>query len=203
MRTTLLLTLFLLPLTARAQSVTEGFFLGGHVGGAGLAAQFDDGDTELDLDAQGGTLNLRAGYGFSRAFTLFLETGGGELEAEFDVPILPDLEFDTGSYYLDLGGEFSFGDARAQWVPFVSAALNAVRFSNDEDGDEELALSGGGLSLGGGVGYFATPQLSIRLAVATSFGQLNEITVGRTDRDLDDTTYSFSRLQIGLGYRFR
>src|SRR5262245_51690175 len=104
----------LLALPAAAQqSTTRGFTVGAHIQGGTLT--LDDGDPD-----NGGGLGIRAGYGFNRRFTGYLEIDG----VVFDVPN-PDYGGYWGLAHVDLGVRFNFANSLRRWVPFLEGAFGA------------------------------------------------------------------------------
>jgi hypothetical protein len=214
MRYFLLLLALVLTGTASAQvSKTTGFQLGASLYGNSATIDFDNaiadfgGGLELqlegDTDFSGGGLGLRVGYGFSPLFTLYADLGGGAVEPEEDGD-----DTDDSIGFLELGGEFTFGDSASPWRPFVNVGLQAfvIGSEDEEDLGGTVTFGGGGLKVGGGVNYFLTPQLAARFSLDAGAGALTTIDVDANgfdeDADLDDSSYSIARLHLGLSYRF-
>jgi hypothetical protein len=196
MRTLLLaLALGLAPAAHAQFSTTEGFQIGASFYGNTLNIAYDDDIIDEDADYGGGGIGLRAGYGFNRLFTLYLDFGGGQVALD-DC----DDDCDVNFGYGEIGGEFSFGGPAQRWVPFVNVGLSGVTLSSNEGVDTEIR--GGGLKLGGGVSYFATPQLGIRASLNLAGGGINEVEIGGDSEEVEDTTYGLGRINLGVTYRF-
>lgn len=175
------------------RSTTRGFTIGAHLQGASLTVEDDD-------PAGGGGAGLRAGYGFNRNFTGYIEADG----ITFDVDN-PDFGGEWTMGHLDLGLRYSFANSLNRWIPFLEAALGGrtVRLEDATVEGEpagELNFSGGALSLGGGVGFFARETLAIEALVKFSGGTFGKIDVGNMSiNDLDIEASSF-RFKVGLAW---
>jgi len=185
---------FLLAYDAAAQrSTTRGFTLGAHLQAASLA--IEDGDPD-----SGGGLGIRAGYGFNRLFTGYLEIDG----IAFDVEN-PQLNGTWSMAHVDLGMRFNFANSLRRWVPFLEAAIGgrAVTVEDasvDNDAIGRVSFNGGAFSLGGGVGFFVSQKLSLETVLKWSAGEFTEIDVGNLSvngLDLEATSFRF---KIGLAW---
>src|SRR5688572_9055746 len=179
---------------AEAQkSTTRGFNLGGHLQAASLAVEEDD-------PSGGGGLGLRVGYGFNRKFMGYLEVDG----IQFDVEN-PELEGEWGMAHIDLGARYSFANSLSRWVPFLDAAIGARAVTVEDatsDGEDvgEVTFSGGSLSFGGGVSFYASQKFAIETLVKFTGGTFEQIDVGNVSvNDLDIEASSF-RFKIGISW---
>jgi hypothetical protein len=175
------------------QSTTRGFTVGAHIQGASLSV--DGGDPD-----DGGGFGVRAGYGFNRRFTGYLEVDG----VVFDVPN-PDYGGYWGLAHVDLGVRFNFANSLRRWVPFLEGAFGAQALDVDRatvDGEvvDDLHISGGSASLGGGVSFFATETLAIEVLLKLSGGSFDKIRVGSVTRSGLDVEATSSRLKIGIAW---
>ena len=175
------------------RSTTRGFTIGAHLQGASLTVEDDD-------PAGGGGLGLRAGYGFNRNFTGYVEADG----IAFDVDN-PDFGGEWTMGHVDLGLRYSFANSLNRWIPFLEAAVGgrAVRLENatvEGNAAGELNFSGGSLSLGGGLGFFASEKLAIETLVKFTGGTFEQVDVGNVSvNDLDIEASSF-RFKLGLAW---
>jgi hypothetical protein len=175
------------------RSTTRGFTIGAHFQGASLAVEDDD-------PSSGGGAGLRAGYGFNRSFTPYIEVDG----ITFDVE---NAEFggEWSMAHVDLGMRYNFANSLRRWIPFVEAAIGAraVRLENavvNGDSVGSLNFTGGSASLGGGVGFFVSEKFAIESLVKFTGGTFREVEVGNVSvNDLDIDASSF-RFKLGVAW---
>ncbi len=191
-----LMTATLLAAPAGAQeSTTRGFNAGIHVSGASLQVENND-----RSNAGGGGILL--GYGFNRTIELFLQLDG----AQFDVA---DTEVD-GTWtmgHADLGVRFHFANSLRSWVPYLQAALSgrAVSVSdavlNQVTQSQDVSITGGALSIGGGIMFYFNEALAMDLQLAWSGGNFTEVDAGNVKVTLNNPIDAqSSRLNIGLSW---
>jgi hypothetical protein len=181
-----------LPAAAQ-RSTTRGFTVGGHLQGAALSVEGDD-------PAEGGGFGIRGGYGFNRRFTGYLEIDG----VVFDTPN-PDYGGYWGLAHVDLGVRFNFANSLRRWVPFLEAAFGAQALDLDRatvDGEvvDDVHITGGALSVGGGISFFVTETLAIEMLLKLSGGSFDEIQVGNVTRSGMDVEATSSRLKLGMAW---
>ena len=198
----LLLASFLLgtPLAA-AQSNTTGLYLGARLGGAGSNAEVEiANDLTVDLEDDGGGLDLSVGYGVSRVVTLFGRVQGAAFDGRDDLG-------DYGVGFFDLGARVHFGAGARRLVPYAEAALtgHGLTFENYFGLAEDLTASGGALTLGGGVQYFLSPTVALDAGLGVTLGRLDQYEAdGDLEADLDDISLNSFRIGLGLAfYPFR
>jgi len=184
------------PVSAQARSTTHGFALGLHLDGVDL-------DPEDEESGTGGGLGLDLVYGFRSGLSIFLTLAGSVIEeGEGDETI----EYDLG--LADLGVRYAFGSEQARWRPFIEGALTGMiaTWENIDIGDPErydLDLTGGGVSVGGGVQYFFTPSFAFDGGVRLTFGSFTEVSVENVSIELDESIQArVTRVQLGLRYHF-
>jgi hypothetical protein len=201
MRSTWALRAALLALAAGAaatpaaaqRSTTRGFSVGAHLQAASLTVEDDD-------PAGGGGIGVRAGYGFNRSFTAYVEADG----IAFDVEN-PELQGEWAMAHVDFGVRYNFANSLRRWVPFLDGALGARAVSVEDatsDGEDvgTLTFSGGTFSLGGGISFFASETFAIESLVKFTEGKFERIELGDVSvRDLDIDAASF-RLKIGVSW---
>lgn len=175
------------------ESTTRGFNLGIHLSAASI---------EVDNDRNGaGGGGIWIGYGLNRRVQLFLQLDG----AEFDVS---DADV-TGTWTMghgDLGVRFHFANSLRSWVPYVQAAFSgrAVNVDNamvEGSSETDVSLTGGALSLGGGILFYFNESLAADLQVLWSGGEFTQVKVNNVTVDLTDPLEAqSSRFNIGLSW---
>jgi hypothetical protein len=172
-------------------SNTEGLMVSGSVGALGITSAAQD-----DSDG-GGTFGIQVGYGFSRLFTLYagLDLGGMEGENSFTQAALQSDEYGAATF--QLGGQFHFRTYE-KLVPFFDVALTGIGMGSDTSGEDRL-LSGGGLSVGGGVKYFVSPVFALNGGLYFGSGTWDELEVGDETTDVG-AGYDSGRLRVGVSW---
>lgn len=181
-----------------AASNTTGIFLQGHLVGAGLEVETPGFG---DLDGDGGGFGLKLGYGVTPLLTLY----GG-----FDVAVMDDFnpfalgvtrrpsfgddffqtvnDDEVGYFALDLGMQFNFGGGRNKLVPYADIALTYSGLAYELDGgfagDIDYTISGGGISLGGGLRYFIAPTVALDVSLKGTGAEFEDFTIEGDEVDL-------------------
>jgi len=198
MRRVLLAVLFALTgtlATAAAQeSTTRGFNVGLHL--SGQTIEPEDGDR-----SEAGGAGLFVGYGFNRTIQLFLQLDGGS----FDVDNAA-VEGDWTMGHADLGVRFHFANSLRSWVPYLLGAFSyrTVNVSNgrinQQTQTEDVTLSGGAFTLGGGIMFYFNEAWAADLQLAGSGGRFTDIEAGNvtvSGLELDATS---ARFNIGVSW---
>jgi opacity protein-like surface antigen len=139
----------------------------------------------------GGGLGLSLGYGFTPGFGLHLSTSGAALK-----PSTGDTQL-LG--HLDLESRFTFVREGRAWAPHlaVGAGTRSIRWSPPTDGDGPNEWHGNpGLTAGGGVSYFASPSVSLDLALRYGFGNLKQMRCPE-GQDAVRTCATSTRVNVG------
>ncbi len=184
--------------SARAQG-THGFMLNGRFLGAAVALNPEEGDSETE---SGGGFGLRAGYGFSDRFTGYLAFDVAAIEPEEGAELLENESYGLG--LLDLGVRANFPAGRTI-VPYAEAALTAQAAVFDFEGtDDNINVTGGGLTVGGGAQFFVSRTLAIDLGLDLTFGEFTDARIDGEDSDIDldieDTSSLITRVGLGLSF---
>ncbi len=179
-----------------AQSDNRGFMLNLHLAGNALTYTGDEAEPET-----GGGLGLALGYGFNDRIVLYFNLDAAAIEYDEDAGEAPDETYDavTG----DLGLRVNFGHEGMKLRPYLNAALTGVALAEAFEtlpGDEvETILSGGGLTIGGGLQYFVSRRLALDVALQATQGAFTNVRVDDEDEDLETgIAFSASRLQLGV-----
>ena len=176
---------------------TSGLFLHARTSGHGMA--FDG-----PGDAEGLGLGLRAGYGVSDRFTLYLGVEGAGLDGGSGFEGLGADE-KYGVLYIELGSRLHFRSGH-QLKPYADVALAVVGLGYDgveSYAGNDVTYGGAGVSLGAGLLYFLSPKFALDTGLAFMPGSLMEREVGRNNEDVDIALTS-ARIHVGLSvYPFR
>jgi hypothetical protein len=184
--------LFLAMPLAAQESTTRGLHLGFHLQGASLKVEGSD-------PAGGGGAGFRVGYGINRIVTLFLEADGVTVEAG-------DPDIFAGEWALghgEFGARFHFANSLRSWVPFLEAAIGgrAASVKSVTAGNaswEDVNVSGGVFSVGGGIYTYFTETVALELDIRFSGGRFTKIDLGPLSLDNLDIDASSSRFKVGI-----
>lgn len=185
------LLLFATPVTGQ-RSTVRGLHLGFQLQGASLTVEGSD-------RAEGGGAGFRVGYGFNRVVTLFMEADGVTIEAG-------DPDIFSGDWTLghaELGARFHFSDSLRAWVPFleVSAGGRAASIKSVVAGNqnwEDVNVSGGVLTMGGGIYAYFIETLALEVDLKLSWGKFNEIDLGPLSINDLDIDANSARFKVGI-----
>ena len=181
------------------QSNTEGLFL--HIAatstGFGSDLNLNNEDIRVFDGDQGVGLSLKAGYGFSPLFTLYLGYSISGMERNgTDIPFWND-DNNYALGVLELGSRFTFRDGDKKFRPYASVTLASVAAVFDDE--PETSAKGGAISLGGGAQYFLSDVFALDAGLTLSPGNFSEIVFIDNDVDVDDDGGFFAaRFSLGL-----
>ncbi len=177
-----------------AQSDNSGLMLNLHLLGNGVSGVGAGAEME-----NGGGLGVALGYGFNDRVALYLNVDAAEIEYDEDV------EADEDSYAAvtaDLGVRMNFGNEWMRLRPYINAAISGLVLGEEgEIAGEEVTstISGGGLTVGGGVQYFFSHNLALDVGLQATQGAFTDVAVDDDDEELDEgIAYTTSRVQLGL-----
>lgn len=144
------------------RSDAQGLVLGVRVLGASIRLLEDeDGEAE-----RGPGLGVRLGYGLGDRLGLFLRAEGARVDY---ASLSTDESYVVGHF--EAGARWRFGSPAGAFRPFVEGAVALVSVT-DELAGAEYQLSGGGLTLSGGVEYHLSRRLAVDLSLAATRGVL-------------------------------
>lgn len=195
-RTLVLLLLFgLAGGRAEAQRApnTTGLFLNAHLNASLIG--YDRADLRtlgiIDDSHAGGGIGVMVGYGFSPLVTLYVALNGSVIDSY-------ELRDPYTLAHVDLGLLFNFV-SRSRAVPYLTGGVT-FRQASFDDNPGEIDFNGGGITLGGGLKYYASPQLALDVGLVGTFGNFTEVDVGRTTFDIDEVDAASARLMLGLSF---
>jgi len=170
---------------AEVASITEGFFLAPHL----LAASLEFEDEEVE---SGGGAGLTIGYGFTRMFAAFFTIDGADVDIR-DAGI-------SGDYTLahaDLGVRFNFRSETQKAIPYIEAALSGRAAETTDDG-ADIRLSGGALTLGGGLNYYFRQKLAVDVGLSFSGGRFDKLEIEGDEVPYEEADATGTRFRVGL-----
>jgi opacity protein-like surface antigen len=178
-----------------AQSDNSGFMLNAHLLGNGVSNVGADAEME-----NGGGLGVAVGWGFNDRIALYFNVDGAAIEYDEDTEDAPDDTYTAVT--ADLGVRMNFGNEGMRVRPYINAALSGLALVEEGEvlgEDVEATLSGGGLTVGGGLQYFFSPSFALDLGLQATQGALTDIVVDDEDEELDEAiAFTASRIQLGL-----
>lgn len=176
-------------------SKNSGFLLNLHLAGNSIKWDVEGEDTERE---SGGGLGLGLGYGFGERFALVINLDAASVSSD-DADAGDE---DLALAHFDIGGRLNFGSTASAIRPYVNVAISGVaEGTTSGDEDENVTISGGGYTLGGGLQYFFSPRFALDAALQGTFGEFTKIQVGDESADLDeDFKFNTARLQLGVSW---
>ena len=180
-------------------SDNAGFFLNAHLSGTALSGTGSEAVTE-----NGGGAGFAVGYGFNDRIVLFFNLDAAEVEYDEDFVAAPDETYSllTG----DLGVRVNLGNETMKVRPYINAAFTGVASVEDygeaEAGEDiEEIISGGGVTIGGGVQYFFSRTIALDLGLQATAGAFTEITFDGEDEEFEEgVAFTSSRVQLGVSW---
>lgn len=174
-------------------SITSRLFLGVSLNGSSL--QFDEDGSEAE---SGSGLGFHLGWGFTPRFALFTDLAGASMNAE-------GAQYGLG--HVDIGARYSFARPTTRWVPFLEAAFSGRAVVQedvevtDQNGNPylaDMALSGNGFTVGGGIQYYIAPTWALSTSLKWTRGEFSTVefdNVAVEGLELDATS---ARFNLGL-----
>lgn len=165
-----------------------------HLGAAFSATSIKLDETEFsDDDRDGGIgLNLQAGYNFTRNLGVLLSIAGATVDAD-----------DADSYgvaHIDLLGRASF-PGRSALVPYVELGISGIGASYEPELADKVELTGGGVTIGGGINYFFSRRAAFDLGLRFTGGEIDNAEIAGREIDVpDDLGFRTTRLNIGIAF---
>lgn len=166
-------------------SITEGFFLAPHLLGASL--EFEDEEVE-----SGGGAGLTIGYGFTRMFAAFFTIDGADIDIRE-----PGISGDYTLGQADLGVRFNFRSETQKAIPYIEAALTGRAAETTDDG-VDIRISGGALTLGGGLNYYFQPKLAVDVGLSFSGGRFDKLEIDGDEVPYEEVDATGTRFRVGL-----
>lgn len=172
------------------RSQTRGLILGANLSSASL--EVEGGNRE-----EGGGGGFIVGWGLSDRVALFLRADAASIEVSN-----PDIDGEYTLAIVDLGARYSFRGPEHRFIPYIAGALSGMTASAEVYAtpilSSDVALRGGGLTLGGGFDYFFNRSLALDVQLLFTGGAFNEVKVGRLTTEIDGLDANAARLNLAL-----
>lgn len=183
--------------TEAQTSSTRGWMLNAHLAGAAIGSAVEDADMW-----RGPGLGAAVGYGFTERLGLLLNVDA----TRADYPG-PDMADGPGGTYdlvtVDIALRASFRDEFSSLRPYLTSGITGV-VRSPRLNDVEIAYSGGGITLGGGLQYFTSRTLAVDLGVDFTSGSFIEVEVDGDVTEFDEAEgFSHSRVRVGVTWHPR
>ncbi|HEX2080800.1 MAG TPA: outer membrane beta-barrel protein [Longimicrobium sp.] len=156
------------------QSDNTGLMVGVHVTGSSLGGTGAEAITET-----GRGMGFKLGYGFNDRMTLYAAADAVVMEYDADRAPEPDAEYDGATY--DFGLRVNFSNDWRVMRPYLLAAITGVvttQQTGSAEAPTETQTRGEGLTIGGGVQFFAWRKLAVDVGYQATAGSFTERTVG-------------------------
>jgi hypothetical protein len=189
-------------------SNTEGLFLQGHLSGASVEVESNLRQV-ADEDGSGGGLGIKVGYGFTPVFTLYagldvaaLDNFNPGIFGIDDEIVDPFFNDEVGYLSFDLGTQLNLGAGRNRLVPYLDLALSysgIVYELNDNFFNEDITVSGAGVSLGGGLKYFLSPTVALDISLTGTASEFEDVTIDGDEFDIPGLEFDTRAARFGFG----
>ena len=143
-------------------------------------------------------MGFRAGYGFNRIVTGFVEFDGSQIDVQKSAPIF-------GSWQLahaEVGARFHFASSLRRWVPYVETSVGAravkvldARVNSQDAGT--VSFNGGAFTLGTGLSAYFKPTLAFDVSLKWTGGRFTEVDLG--DVALQNLDIEAASVRFGVG----
>ncbi len=165
-----------------------------HLGAAINATSIKLDETQFSSNERenGYGANIYAGYNFTRNIGLLLSLTGSNIN--------DDETTDFGVVHADLIGRASF-PGQSPLVPYLELGVAGVAAAYTPDNEDEVELSGVGLTLGAGLNYFFTPRLALDLGVRVTPGEFGTAKIAGREVDAGGGVgFNTTRVNVGLAF---
>ncbi|NND55225.1 MAG: outer membrane beta-barrel protein [Gammaproteobacteria bacterium] len=180
-----IMAIVMLMNTAIASDYGSGFYIGGTVG----ATSFEDDDAYDGLDLDDNDTSATIAFGYQLVPTAAIELRVSNL-GEYSVTGLSTVEFSLDAVTVHAVGAWPVGSRNGGWEIVGQIGAGVIDLDTDCCGSDD----GGVVSLGGGLRFYATPQLTV--------GAYLDVYVYEDDSLSSSADQSVFTTQLGAHYRF-
>jgi len=171
--------------SSQSDILGKGFHFGLALNGS--AIMIDDEDLGESDSENGGGLTLGLGYNFTPKWGALLSLTGAAISSV-------DGDYTLG--HADLVARYSFTAPARSFVPYLEAGLSGIAAVSS---DEDVELSGGGVTGAAGFNYFFNRHVALDLNFRFTWGELNTVKFGNvTISDNDGIGVRTSRFNLGV-----
>ena len=172
---------------ARSWSDPTGFHVGVNVAGAGITY---DSDTQTD---SGPGVGVTLGWGFINLITAYVEMTASTMDG---LNVSGDT-YDMVNF--DIGARFNFLDKGKKFRPYALVALSGIGAERDIAGRVPV-ISGGGLTVGGGLAYFFSRKISADVGLKFSSVTFTQSELAGATTTIPDLPATATRFTLGMNY---
>jgi hypothetical protein len=153
----------------------------------GSAIVIDDEDVGEGDSEDGGGLTFALGYAFTPKWGALFSVS---------VAAISSVDGDYTLGHADLTARYSFAAPGKTFVPYLEAGLTGIAAGS---GDEDVELSGGGVTGAAGFNYFFNRHVALDLNLRYTWGELDTVRFGNTTiSNGDGIGVRSTRLNIGV-----
>lgn len=177
------------------QSDNTGLMVGVHATGSALGGTGAEAVTEA-----GRGMGFKLGYGFNDRITLYAASDAVVMEYDAGRAPAPGAEYDAATY--DFGLRVNFSNEWRLMRPYLLAAVTGIVTSEQAGTAEEPTETetwGDGLTIGGGVQFFAWRKLAVDIGYQATAGSFTERTVAGEEQAFSrGIALMHHRAQVGV-----
>jgi hypothetical protein len=163
----------------------NGFFFGVALNGSAIV--IDDEDLGESDSESGGGLSLTLGYNFTPNWGALFSLSGAAISS-------PDGDYTLG--HADLAARYSFAAPKRSFIPYLEAGLTGIGVVAS---DEDVELSGGGVTGAAGFNYFFNRHVALDLNLRYTWGELTTVRFGNASiSNSDGIGVRSSRFNLGI-----
>jgi outer membrane protein W len=171
--------------TVSSDLLGKGFHFGVALNGSSI--MIDDEDLGESDTENGGGLSLTLGYNLTQKWGALISLSGAAISSS-------DGDYTLG--HADLAARYSFAAPRRSFVPYLEAGLTGIGVVAS---DEDVELSGGGVTGAAGFNYFFNRHIAFDLNLRYTWGELTTVKFGNTSiSNSDGVGVRTARFNLGI-----
>jgi outer membrane protein W len=171
--------------SSSSELLGKGFHFGVALNGSSI--MIDDEDLGESDTENGGGLSLTLGYNFTQKWGALISLSGAAISSS-------DGDYTLG--HADLAARYSFAAPKRSFVPYLEAGLTGIGVVAS---DEDVELSGGGVTGAAGFNYFFNRHIAFDLNLRYTWGELTTVKFGNTSiSNSDGVGVRTARFNLGI-----